>query len=274
MYNWFSKTVALAGLLSLGLTACKKDEVKVTSEFAAPPVLTPSTTNVGVLVKPTASAPATTAVAYTWTPYSIKTSDASKVVSTVTYTLQFAKAGTNFATVSEVAGGADMASSMTFKSNELNRIFLALKLPFGQPSQLDVRLKTFVAGNLPVLYTPTVQISATPYDECTAPNNDTWSLIGPAGTDWNTDIMLTWSCVENAYVLRKALNVGDFKFRLNKDWTTNLGALAKPIVPGTAATPLKTNGQDMTVAVAGTYTVKLMVTGSGPTTTGTVTITP
>lgn len=282
MYNRFSKTVALVGLLALGLTACEKDEVKVTSEFAAPPTLTPSSTNAGVLVKPVAPTPAATAVTYAWAPYSIKTSNEAKVVSTVTYTLQFAKAGTNFATVSEVAAGTDMASSMVFKAPDLNRIFLALKLPFGQASQLDVRLKTFVAGNQPVLYSPTVQISATPYDDCSAPNSDTWGLVGPAGNGWpvappapQTDMMLKWDCAANAYVLRTALGVGDFKLRQNQGWTINLGALAKPIVPGTAPVTLKLNGEDMTVSAAGTYTVKLTVTGSGANVTaGTLTVTP
>lgn len=275
MLNLFSKTAALAGLLALGLTACKKDEVRVNSEFSASPVLSASTSNAGILARANAQ---NTAVTYSWTPIAIKTSDDSKVASTVTYTLQLAKAGTNFATVKEISGGAVSASSLAIKTVDLNSAMLFLGLPFGQVGQLDVRLKTFVAANLPIQYSSTLQLNATPYDECVAPNADTWGLVGPAGDGWPgatpTDRMLKWDCTANAYVLRSALGVGDFKFRRNQDWAINLGALTKPIVPGATAIPLKTNGEDMSVTVAGIYTVKLTVVGSGSTTVGTLTVTP
>ncbi len=264
------------GLLTLSLAACKKDEVKVTSEFGAAPTVSSSTTNAGVLDKANAQ---NTAVTYTWTPYNITASGDSKLVSPVTYTLEFAKAGTNFASVKEIDGGPSTSSSVAIKTADLNKTLLALGLPFGQPGLADVRLKTFVAGNQPVLYSSTMKISATPYDECSPPNADTWGLVGPAGDGWPgataTDRELKWSCTENAYVLRSALNVGDFKFRKNLDWGVNLGALTKPLTPGTAPTTLKPNGEDMTITTAGTYTVKLTVTGSGTAVTaGTLTITP
>lgn len=276
MYNWFSKSAFLIGLLSIGLTACKKDEIKVTSEFSAPPMLAASTMNAGALTKANAD---NTAVTYTWTPYTIKTSDDSKVASPVTYTLQFAKAGTNFASVKEVDGGAAAASSLAIKTTKLNSLLLSLGLPFAQSGQVDVRLKTFVAGNMPVLYSSTMQLTATPYDECTAPSADTWGLVGPAGDGWPgataTDRTLKWDCKVNAYVLRTALNAGDFKFRKDKDWGVNLGALTKPLTPGTGPTTLKPNGEDMTITTPGTYTITLTTVGTGAdVTAGTLTVTP
>lgn len=276
MYNWFSKSAFLVGLLSIGLTACKKDEIKVTSEFSAPPMLAASTMNAGALTKANAD---NTAVTYTWTPYTIKTSDDSKVASPVTYTLQFAKAGTNFASVKEVDGGAAAASSLAIKTTKLNSLLLSLGLPFAQSGQVDVRLKTFVAGNMPILYSSTMQLTATPYDECTAPSADTWGLVGPAGDGWPgataTDRTLKWDCKVNAYVLRTALNAGDFKFRKDKDWGVNLGALTKPLTPGTGPTTLKPNGEDMTITTPGTYTITLTTVGTGAdVTAGTLTVTP
>ena len=260
----------------MSLAACKKDEIKVTSEFSAPPALTASTTNAGVLAKTNAD---NTAVTYTWTPYTVKTLDDSKVASTVTYTLQFAKAGTNFASVQEVDGGAVAASSLALKTSKLNAILLSLGLPDSQSGRVDVRLKTFVAGNLPTLYSSTMQLTATPYDECTPPNADNWGLVGPAGDGWPgataTDRTLKWDCKANAYVLRTMLNAGDFKFRKDKDWGVNLGALTKPLTPGTAPTTLKPNGEDMTITTPGTYTIKLTIVGSGAgVTAGTLTVTP
>lgn len=276
MHNLFSKSAALVSLLALGLTGCKKDEIKVTSEFSAPPALMASTTDAGVLAKANAE---NTAVTYTWTPYTVKTSDDSKVASTVTYTLQFAKAGTNFASVKELDGGAVVASSLAIKTTKLNSLLLSLGLPYAQSSQVDVRLKTFAAGNMPILYSSTKQLTATPYDECSAPSADTWGLVGPAGDGWpgatDTDRALKWDCNANAYVLRTTLNAGDFKFRKDKAWSVNLGALTKPLTPGTAPTTLKPNGEDMTITTAGTYTITLTTVGTGAdVTAGTLTITP
>ena len=239
-------------------------------------MLAASTMNAGALTKANAD---NTAVTYTWTPYTIKTSDDSKVASPVTYTLQFAKAGTNFASVKEVDGGAAAASSLAIKTTKLNSLLLSLGLPFAQSGQVDVRLKTFVAGNMPVLYSSTMQLTATPYDECTAPSADTWGLVGPAGDGWPgataTDRTLKWDCKVNAYVLRTALNAGDFKFRKDKDWSVNLGALTKPLTPGTSPTTLKPNGEDMTITTPGTYTITLTTVGTGAdVTAGTLTVTP
>ena len=274
MYNLFSKSAAVAGLLALSLTACKKDEVRVTSEFGVPPTMTSSTTNAGVLDK---SSPQKTAVTYTWTPYTIKTSDDSKVASTVTYTLQFAKAGTNFASVKEISGGVVMNSSLALKTVDLNKTLLALGLPFAQSGQVDVRLMTFVAGNLPILYSSTTTLAATPYDECTAPTTDSWGLVGPAGDGWPgataTDRELKYDCKEQAYVLKRtSLNAGPFKFRANKDWGTNLGGPTGTL----QNVPLALNGPDLTIATAGTYTVKLVVTldATGKTASGTLSVTP
>lgn len=275
MYKLFSKSAAVVGLLALSLTACKKDEIKVTSEFSAPPTLTASTMNAGVLTKANAG---NTVVTYTWTPYTIKTSDNSEVASTVTYTLQFAKAGTNFASVKEISGGAVANSSLAIKTVDLNKTLLALGLPFAQSGQVDVRLKTFVAGNVPVLYSSTMQLTATPYDECTAPNSDSWGLVGPAGDGWPspataTDRALKYDCNEQAYVLRGTqLNAGPFKFRANKDWGTNLGGPTGTL----QNVPMTLGGPDLTIATAGTYTVKLVVTldAAGKTTGGTLTVIP
>jgi hypothetical protein len=273
MQKLFSKSALLLGVLALSLTACEKDEVKVTSEFSAAPVLTASTNNAGVLSKANAQ---NTAITYTWTPYTIKTSDNSKVASTVTYTLQFAKAGTNFASVKEIGAGSGSASSLAIKTVDLNKTLLALGLPFAQTGQVEVRLKTFVAGNLPVLYSAVTPLSATPYDECTAPTADSWGLVGPAGDGWPgataTDRALKYDCNVQAYVLRTTLNAGAFKFRANQDWATNLGGPTGNL----QNVPLALNGPDMTIATPGTYTVKLVVTldAAGKTTGGTLSVTP
>lgn len=273
MLKHFSKILVLAGIFATSLTSCKKDEVRTTAEFSAEPTFKASTANAGVLLKADKNTPA---VVYTWTPYTFTLSDGTTAASLVTYTLQLAKAGTNFATPYELSISADNNSLLTLTVGQLNAALINLRAPLMQVTQLEARLKTFSAKNEPFIYSNVLPISATPYDECVAPNSDVWSLIGPAGTDWNTDIALTWSCVENAYVLTQPLNAAEFKFRRNSDWGVNLGGAGSAVAPLSVgvATPLTTgNPPNLKIATAGTYTIKLKVTGSGATTAGTVTVT-
>jgi hypothetical protein len=264
----------LAGLLAIGFTSCKKDEVRTTAEFSAPPALTSNVTNAGTLLRANR---ANNAVTYSWAPYTFSLSDNTKSASPIAYTLQFALAGTNFANPYELVAGADNASSLTLTVGQLNAALINQKASLTQASQLQVRLKTFVANNEPIIYSSTLTISATPYDECVAPNADTWSLIGPGGVDWTTDIPLTWNCAENAYVVTRALNADLFKFRRNNDWAINLGgAGTTPLtVPVGTTTSLTSSGNpsNLQITTAGTYTIKLRVTGAGTSTAGSVTIT-
>lgn len=274
MTKQFFTTTVLAAVLTAGFTSCKKDEVRTVATFSAAPTVSSSSTNAGVLLKANSAADAVT---YTWTPYTFTLSDDTKSNSPVTYTLQMGLAGTNFATPYELVAGTGTASSLKLTVGQLNAALINLKAPLARASQLEVRLKTFVASNEPIIYSNSVTIGATPYDECVAPNSDTWSLIGLAGVDWNTDVALTWSCAENAYVVRRALNADEFKFRRNNDWAVNLGAAGSGVAtlaPGASTALASGNPPNLKIGTAGTYTIKLRVTGTGAGTTGTVTITP
>jgi len=273
MKNWL--TYALAGLLITSFAACKKDEVRSAIQFGEAPVLTASNTNAGVLLE---NDSAKTAVTFSWTPYTYSVSEGNAVVSPVVYTLQLAKAGTSFAAPVDIAVSSSSALSLALNVYELNRNLLLLQAQVRQSSSFDVRLKTVVAGNVTPLYSTTKTFTATPYEKCLPPNSDTWALVGPAGNGWpsgtpatENGIPLNWDCTLNAYTARTTLKAGPFKFRKNKDWGVNLGGVTGNFAQGI---PLTTNGPDMTIA-AGTYTVKLVVAGSGTGVTGaTLTITP
>ena len=252
MYNLFSRTTALLGLLSAAavFTACEKDEVKITSEFGAAPVLTTITKTV-MLTQEKGNEPAIT---YTWNPYTVALSDGSKAVSPVTYTLQLAKAGTSFATVQEISAGTGSASSITIKTVDLNTSLQGLKLPYGQSTPLDVRLKTFVAGNMMPLYSATTTLSATPYEFCAQPAaKQAWTIIGPAGKGWGDtdDVTMKYNCDAKTYSYTGPLKADSFKFRYGGAWAANLG--------GTAPTggALTHDGPDMKIPAVGVYTVTL-----------------
>lgn len=277
MQNWFSKTTVLLGLLTLGFTACRKDEVQVTTAFGNAPVLMTSTTSL-VLTQANADAPALT---YSWNPYTVTLADGAKSVSPVIYTLQLAKAGTNFATPQELSAGTGAASMLTIKTKDLNTLVQALKLTNGVAAPVEARLKTFVTGNLATLYSPTSTLLVTPYEVkapavCVQPAaSQAWSLIGAAAKGWGTDVAMRYDCASGTFTYTGPLVADEFKFRYGGDdaatgkWKANLG--------GTSSTggELTQDGSNLKIATAGTYTIVLTpgaIGADGKATGGTFTI--
>ena len=277
--NSFFRTTATAGVLMLGIAACKKDETRLVGEFGPAPVLTASATTAGVLTLANAATPA---IAFNWTPYSFTLTEGAKAASPITYTLQLDKASGNFSAPREFNAGAAASGTVSraLTTQELNTQLLELMLPFGQVAQVKVRLKTVVGGNQAPLFSEAKTFTVTPYNACVAPGTFSWGLVGPAADGWpgppTTDRELPYVCGGvNAFVLRTTLTAAAFKFRANRDWGTNLGG--GPFAVGTPIT-LTPNGPDLTIpaAAAGTYNVKLVVTlsAAGAVTGGTLTVTP
>ncbi|HVG41001.1 MAG TPA: SusE domain-containing protein [Chitinophagaceae bacterium] len=141
--------ILLVGFASLALWSCKKDETRAILTTGAAPTLTASKTTV-VLSQ---AAEKDTAIVFTWNDVDFGFKDALK------YTLQIAKAGTNFvpATTTEIAVTKNnMRQAMTVAdfNRELNKI-----LPTGTASQIEVRLKSDVAG----VFSNVLPMTVTPY---------------------------------------------------------------------------------------------------------------
>lgn len=257
MYNFFTKSVALLGIVALAMTACKKDETQVTVQPGTAPTLSTMTKTL-VLTQADADKPAIT---YSWSPYTYSVSGGAKIVSPVTYSLQIAKAGTNFANAQEISAGTDQTSTLTVKNTDLNQALQNLKLPSGVPNQVEVRLKTFVGGNQPVLYSAPTTLTVTSYTFCAQPDaKSAWAIIGPAGISWNDDVAMTYDCATQTYTYTGPLKADSFKFRYGGKWDANLG--------GTSATggDLTQDGPDMKIPAAGTYTIVLKPGTIDPTT--------
>lgn len=159
MHNWFSKTTVVLALLTTGLASCKKDEVRVSATPGAAPTLSTSTTAPVVLLSGNATK---TAAFYSWTPVTLTLSDGSKPVVPVTYTLEFAKTGTNFATI----GALDIASDITrdsVKVANLNTALIKAGLTPTVATAIDVRLRSRYSGNQPDMVSNVVKLTATPY---------------------------------------------------------------------------------------------------------------
>jgi len=83
--------------------------------------------------------------------------------------------------------------------------------------------------------------------------NHTWSLIGTAAVDWNTDIEMPFVQNNNAYQVTYTLNsAGQFKFRADNQWALSLGDVSP--VDGQLTS---NNGANINVPSNGTYLVSL-----------------
>ena len=250
MKTWITQTLAgVAALAALSLTACKKDETQATlTPSTTAPTLTASTSSV-VLTQANA---ANTAVTFTFTPLTFTWANAEHPYNpALTYTLQAAKQGTNFATVlSAIDLGAGPSKTITV--GDLNTQLLGSGLAVGTATPLDVRLRAVYAANSPI-YSATVPLTATVY--CAQPAaSQAWSVIGAAAKGWSTDAVMTYDCALNAYTYTGPFVADEYKFRYGADWKANLGDA------GTAGT-LKQDGGNLKITKAGTYTITLKPAG-------------
>ncbi len=92
-----------------------------------------------------------------------------------------------------------------------------------------------------------------------------FGLIGPAQAGgWDSDTDMTFDAATNTYTWTGDLAAGEMKFRVNDGWDINLGGSLDDLVA---------NGDNITIAEAGNYTVVLnvLITSDGGKMTATIT---
>ncbi|GAB2951973.1 hypothetical protein GCM10027048_16240 [Hymenobacter coalescens] len=252
MKKWFLNAAVICAL-ALGFTACEKDEDRVVLNPGATPVLTASTTSPGTLTRANAGDPG---LALTWTPATFGYQAA------VSYTLEIAKAGTNFANAKTFPLSGALAKSFT--KGELNQVYndLDCNLPAAPPATpIEMRVRASVDDNVAPLMSQVITLTATPFQAQQAPA-DRWGIIGDATpTGWNSDSDMTYDFCSGTYKISNiALNgTGKFKFRANDDWAVNFGGTAAA-TPNTASPALVAGGPDIAVPNgAGNYDISLNV---------------
>ena len=252
MQIWLSPLVGLCSLLFV-FSACEKDETQATLTPSNAPTLATTTSNV-VLNQANETQ---TAITYTWSKVnSFAWTNAEHPYNpAVTYSLEIDKQGNNFARPVLVPAGNGPTTAL--RVDTLNAALNGLGLTPGTPTPLEVRLKAVYAANAP-LYSAVLPLTATSYRVCLPPNTDRWSIIGPAGVDWNTDVPLRYDCDTRTYKITRVFNAGEFKFRKNSDWGVNYGSDSPRNASGTG--PLNANGANIPVATTGTYTLTLNLT--------------
>ena len=244
MKNWLTP-VAVAAFALSALVSCKKDEVKVTATPSANITLA-SSGNSAVLLQ---ANEAQNAFTFTWNPISIGISDGSKAPA-VSYQLQVAKTADGFGYSGVIDAGTGTTKTVTVK--DFNEALTTIALPTKVASQVYVRLAAKVGDDAHSFVSNAVPLTVTSYTVCLAPaGSKAWSIIGPAGVDWNTDVPMTYNCTTNTFDVTRNLNAGEFKFRANNDWGTNYGSNSN------AGGALVAGGNNIAVATAGVYTIKL-----------------
>ena len=156
----------------------------------------------------------------------------------VTYTVEAAKAGTNFATT--VVLGTTTSHFLDVTVGTLDVKAKNLGLLASVEGQIDVRIKgTTGTSNY---YT----LKVTPYQ----PN---WGIIGDATPlGWANSTDMVFNPMNGNYSISLALTAGSFKFRLDNSWTTNYGDDGNNL-------SLEPGGANIPVTTAGNYTIVLNI---------------
>ena len=201
------KTLAV-GLMVLSLWSCKKDEDKVTANASPAGTLSASATSVDL----NNAAAEQTAVTFTF-----PASTVTGYPVTVTNTLQFDLKGNNFRTAKET-----VLTTTTYSATvaELNKMMLSLGATIGAPAEMEVRLKSAPAPNVPT-YSNVITISGTPYLA------SAWIYVPGAYHGWSFDtvdslVSLTGNGVYEGLINMPAEKV-TFKITPKKSWDVNYG---------------------------------------------------
>jgi hypothetical protein len=162
----------------------------------------------------------------------------------VNYSVEFAAAGTDFASPTVVATSTDRFKNFTV--SELNTAALnAGFAPFVE-SSIDVRVKSTVGTTASVAQTSNFYtIKLTPY-----PAWPDWGIIGSATpTGWDSDTNLNYDLATKTYSITMSMVPGAYKFRLDNGWGTNYGSSSA------SGGALDLNGSDIPITVEGSYKI-------------------
>lgn len=171
----------------------------------------------------------------------------------VTYYLEAATAGTDFATVIDVANVVNQ-NSIALTNAQLNAAALSSGIAPDTAGDLDLRVRSVITdantGSVLERTSVTLTINVTTY-LTVLDLSTTWGIVGSAANNWGaTPDLPFWQTDTNgvlaAYV---TLTDGEIKFRENNDWANNYGDTG---ADGT----IEQNGDNIAVT-AGSYKVTL-----------------
>jgi hypothetical protein len=138
----------------LVLSSCKKDLEVITLDTSDPtsPKLSATESKIALLE----ARENNTAIVFNWTKPTFNFNGSFR------HTLQFARAGTNFATPLNESAGTDLTKSYTEKA--FNALMLSLGLPAGAEGVVEARIRSVLSDSVAPLYSNTHTIAVTPYN--------------------------------------------------------------------------------------------------------------
>ncbi|GAB3563120.1 hypothetical protein GCM10027578_06250 [Spirosoma luteolum] len=219
------------------LVSCEKEEDRLTLQPGGTITLTSSAQSVSL----TSADAAKDAVTFSWTvpSYGFKAANA--------YTLQFDKKGGTFASPIEITAGSNLKQAIT--GADFNTMLLKLGVAPGSAGQVDVRVKSDIAGStVPSVVSGTTTISGTPY---LVVIQYPAIYVPGAYQGWAPDkapgiVSVKDNKVYEGYIYFK--DASDFKLTPARNWDNDFGSAG--------AGKLKAKGDNLNVASGGYYLLK------------------
>lgn len=253
------KKIAIFLITILGvafITSCKKDEVKAfLSTSSKAPAITAGLTAGSTVVLNKTNKDAAINITWSSADYGFRAS--------VTYTLQMDKKGNNFASAVSLGSPASTMINtdytLTMTTNDLNNKLLLLQADpeNPQPTAVEFRVKSYISDSVPVLYSPVISATYTPYfipiiyNKIYVPG--AYQAASGYINDWSpTDPYLASLNGDGKYegYVNFAI-AGEYKITSQADWNgTNWGA-------GTATGSLSTTGGNLVNAAPGYYKINV-----------------
>lgn len=215
------KNIGYLALTMLVLASCKKDEEMLKVSTGDSPVLAASASTL-VLTKESAQ---DTVITFSWNEYDMAWSDPALSWDISNYTLEIARAGTDFSSAYELDYTGVLQGKFTgeaFNLLLLNR----LELPAGVESEIQIRLQSGVSANTQSVYSNAVSIKVTPYLISSVPDYPSLFVVG-SHQGWSP---------ETAPAIRSAKDDGmyegfvnfpeaktEFKLTTERDWDEAYG---------------------------------------------------
>ena len=207
--NLINKLLILFCLSTLMLTSCEKDEVRTIAGEGQSGSLTSSASTINLTKEKLDEK----VLEFNYTESSFGYNAG------ITYSLQFAKKGTNFSPAREVVF-ANGVTSRSYTGMELNNLLSAMNLPFESNSDIEVRLKSSISPNIAV-YSNVVNINSRPIPLTS------WIYIPGDYQAWNPStadslISLTGNGIYTGIINFPTKDSG-FKITTGKNWNVNFG---------------------------------------------------
>jgi len=156
----------------------------------------------------------------------------------IDYYLEVATPNTSFASPIE-AGNVRNMNAISLTNAQLNNVAIQSGIPVDTAGDLELRVRSVIvdsaSGSVLERSTNPITINVTTY-LTVLDLTTTWGIVGSAANNWGAtpDLPMFKTDVDGVLVAYVNLTAGEWKFRENNDWTSNLGsgASADDVSPG------------------------------------------